>query len=762
MDGREVGVSVKGETSVTISGLTGDYLYSIQVIAVNTQGFQVASDAVYVRTRPSNHPSDALTTLDSPEPHLQASSMTADSPPSSHPNQKDRSSVDLVNSKNDPHSTTLDRPNAPESNEVLTRLNAKLDAIQQETTDLETQLLQATEQHAQEETLMMKKIDELRCRKKEEDDAKSLKDQHHKQLDQQRRELESRRNQVQRALKAEQDAHSKQTTDIRSFESSVKTSIDTVQHLQRSMVILKTETDHAVQDAERAGGIAAEELSEIESEIRYLLSRKTEAESDLARLLAESRVSSPTRQEILDSTLADAQWREREESLKRQFEEVQHKFLRLQSNAYTSHDANGIPPNSDFGSEHGAQMRRRTSRRARLDDPTTRTSFPAFNPDAPPFVASSQLSRTSPPPVNVGQMNSYVATEQGAFSTIHQDSAVFPGLRNGFGPSLGTTSIFKDDSSNTRNASPFAHRESPRSSQSGSNPSSPAILNRSALPSIFNAAPDIVQRHSSGSLVASLNGTPINETIETTTNGSENSKWFWPTKKTTLDPLALDRKNTRSLPKADVAPIGTKRTRSGSMHEGNQTALNSGATSGQPTSGYPDLDLLEAIGKKTSRESDLHATSALPLPRPSNGGAFGWAPLQLLSSTPRRMPNPWNTSEPESTQAVGFDPFVDLPNTNTRNSQAQVLDNEFLNPPASFHTTIDSPRLSTLNRQQSNGSRKSSKSKADSHDASPKVKKLGDARKFSSFVGRVFGKKDEREASEMEEEESFGEFGIAL
>ena len=37
MDGKEVGISVRGETSVTISGLASDYLYSVQVIAVNAQ-----------------------------------------------------------------------------------------------------------------------------------------------------------------------------------------------------------------------------------------------------------------------------------------------------------------------------------------------------------------------------------------------------------------------------------------------------------------------------------------------------------------------------------------------------------------------------------------------------------------------------------------------------------------------------------------------------------------------------------------------------
>lgn len=767
MDGQEVGISVRGETSVTISGLTADYLYSIQVVAVNAQGFQVASQAVYVRTRPKSDNDDDEP--DDHEPRVQSHSPVLDIPSPAHRAPKKRNSVDALKTRET--STTNDDSKRSDSKELIEDLTLRMDGIRKETAGLDAQLSQMAEHQLQEETAYLKKLEDLRTKKKEEDDAKNAKDQHHKHLDQQKREIETKRNQALRALKTEQDAHQKQATDITSFISSTQNSIETVEHLQESMKNLTAETDEAVQDAERTGQIAAEELSEIESEIRYLLSRKADSEAELSKLLAESRVPSPTAQEIEEAARNDNLWKEREDSLARQYDDIHQKFMRLSSNVYNLQEASNLStPGSDQGPEHTAQMRRRVSRRGRPDDigrpdsASRGSAFPTFNPDAAPFVASSPMysskDSTSAMP---SQSSKSIFSPNDSYNTL--PPVVFPTQIDNLGYAVprtnyqgssivGTSSIFVDEPAHPRIASPFTRRESPKSSQSGSNPPSPAVQTRGALPSIFNATPGIVQRNSSGSLVASLNGTPLIETDD-----KKDPNWFWPIKKkATNDPLALDRTNARSLPKADVAPIGTRRNRSGSLLE-----ENAARSSAPPTSvGYHDLDLINVIGHPLSREAsvekDGYSTSAFPLPRPSNGRAFGWEsprvpPLQ------RHLPNLWNSTDSDQAAASvrTFDPFGDLPKHN--NAQLTSLNQDFLTPPTTYHTTIDASKLSNLNREISNGSRKSNKSKADSHESKDKTKRLGDNSKFSSFVGRMFSiKKEEKDeadpASGMDDFES--------
>lgn len=771
MDGHEVGVSQRGETSVTILGLTSDYLYSIQVIAVNAQGFQIASRTAYVKTRPK----DGLIESCTEEPDAKLAGQQGDASSACMENIKviqNATKEEALTVRKQPQEQFAPGSDEPPASGAFDTISLKIVSVEKVIAELDQQLVHTAETHSHDEMVISKKLDELKHKKKEDDDARSLRDQHHKQVDQQRRETESRRNQTQKALKIEQDTYRKQTLDIETFESTIETSKQSIESLHETTQITKLKADQAIKEAERSSAIAAEELSEIESEIRYLLQRKAEAEAELAKLRAESRVPTPSPQEVQEVAIADAQWKDREESLLRQLEEAQYKYMRLQNNVHPAMDPALAVTNQDPVIDV-SQLGRHLSRRSRNEDHSRSdvglrsSSLPHFNPDAPPFVASSQLyPRTNSPPVLGRQIPSYSSVDQHHVATMNDSSAFHTSSRLSVGHQLGTSSIFLDDTSQSRNPSPFLHRDSPKSSQSGSVPSSPAVLVRPPVTSIFNSAPAMPQRHSSGSLVATLNGTPINETDESTEASPDNNKRFWPVKKMIADPLALDRKSTRSLPKADVAPIGTKRMRSGSLHESSQGMSNSTTVSQHSPSGYPDLDLLEVFGRKVSREpsveKDSYATSALPLPRPSSGSAFGWQPYHSLISQPRNMPNLWNVTDsdqPAGQHSAGFDPFIDLPNINIQTTK--IVDNDFLSSPT-FHTTIDSSRLSLLNRQQSDSSHRSTKSKTESHETSPRGKRLADTRKFSSFVGRVFGKKEDREANDLDGGQKIGELGITL
>lgn len=774
MDGQEVGVSLKGETSVTISGLAADYVYSIQVIAVNAQGFQMASPALFVRTRPGTDVADD--TKLKHEPHVQAFKTKADGSVSNLKTPRKRGSYDVKakESAQGPSQTTETRRAEP--NLIIESLKGKMDGIRKETAEIDAQISAITESHAQEEATFHKKLEDLRLKKKEEDEAKTAKDLLHKQLDQQKRELESRRNQAQKALKVERDECNKQTTDIASFLSSVKNSTETVEHLQELMVTMKTDTDEAVQEATRAGTIAAEEVSEIESEIRYLLTRKAEAEAELADLRSSDRQPTPSAQELAEIAQADAAWREREDSLIKQYEDAQSNLHRAQTSPYGIFDSRNIgTPSSDPGMEHTA-VRRRVSRRARTDDLGRPESagrgqvHPAFNPDAAPFIASATSYTTNehnirPMGPNPGfptldQYNPQTFNPHTAFAQ-HNDLA-FPIGRNNFQAPSGhaTSSIFSDDPLFQANPAIFRRRDSPKSSASGSNPPSPAIQTRAALPSIFNSTPNIATRTTpAGSLLDRLNGTLLADphdvvTAAVTANGS---KWSWPAKKKIAnDPLALDRKNTRSLPKVDVAPIGTRRNRSGSLREEQPPTRGSPAAT---LNGYHDPNILDAIGhplsRETSLENDGFSTSAVPLPRPSNGRAFGWEPP--IPALQRHLPNPWNTTDGEhglTGAPRAFDPFGDLGREVVRPELSGPVHQPLgmPGPSTAYHTTIDVSRLSNLDREHSNSSRRSGKSKAESQESREKVKRLGEHGKFSSFVGRVFGKKDERDGRTTEGE----------
>ena len=766
MDGHEVGVSVRGETSVTISGLTSSYLYSIQVLAVNAQGFRVSSPTFYVRTRPKEDKVEQDEVEDAHEPHMQSHPQAELSSPAFR-SARSKANMDpnkLSETQSTiPTPTTSEEVKKPESKRLIADLTFKMDAIRKETSEIDSQLSQIADSQSQEEAVYTKKLDELRTKKKEDDDAKSAKDQYHKQLDQQRREIESKRNQAQKALKAAEDEYRKQTTDIQSFKDSTKNSLETVEHLQESMKTLAAETDEAVQDAERTAAIASEELGEIESEIRYLLSRKAESEGELARLQSSTRVPSPSPQEIAEEQAAESSWKEREDSLMRQYEDAQTNLLRLQGHShYPLQAARSGGTTAPDLLEYGTAMRRRESRRGiaeetgRPDSASRMHQGPTFNPDAAPFVAAAALysanetSLMNTYPLSKSIFTSAAEPYTAQHTPFAQQSEIMNYAGNRSSPyansSKGTTSIFNDEPQHPRIPSPFVKRESSVSSHSGSNPPSPAVQTRPALPSIFNSVPTIQSRNSAGSLVDRLNGTPIDDTAEQS-NPKDASKWTWSGKKKNIaDPLALDRKNTRSLPKVDVAPIGTRRNRSGSLREDNNN--ESRAIHPSVVTGYHDVDLLNVIAQPTARdtENDDFATSAFLLPRPSSGSAFGWEPQ--VPSSQRRLPNPWNTSDAEHSAATsrGFDPFGDMPVEQA--NQLSSVKSDFLSSPIAYHTTIDADRLSTLHREASNGSRKSTKSRLDSQESKEKhgIRRLGETGKFSSFVGRVFGKKDERES----------------
>ncbi|BFZ54703.1 hypothetical protein PYCC9005_001740 [Savitreella phatthalungensis] len=616
MDSQEVGISVRGETSVTISGLAPDFLYSIQVVAVNTLGFQIASQVVYVRTRRAQEaPTRAVLVTSAQAPQQQQAIQ--------RPIRRHLSSENVI---------------SKEDAATIAALTIKMDCLRTEAAEVDAQIAQLAKNHAQEEADVLARLEDIRSRKREEDDARSAKDHTHKQLDQQKRELEMRRNQSMKSLKAERDDYQRQCTDLASFASSIRNSIETVEHLEESRSELRSEAAVALRDAERMSAMALEELSEVESEIRYLLQRKVESEAELTRLQSQSRVPSPSPQEKSENQQADAAWREREEALVRQYDEIHKRLIVIQT---------------------GALPVRRWREPERP---------PSFNPDAVPFQPDP-YALPRPPNDNYNE----------AFATGS-------GLGNVYS---GAPGFFPSGQYMARKPSPFgAMRDSPMSSQSGSNPSSPAI-HHNAIASIFsnpaigaNPGPEH-QRVSSSSLVSSLNGIPLSPE-PATGDRSSSSRWFWPVGKKKdasspaigHDPLALDRKSTRSLPKADVAPIGTRRVRSGSV--------TASAPMSDPT-------------------------------KPAHDGSVGWDPVRGGNSV-------WSAGGATSFDPFATDVYHDAPEEQPQGAlyKSTSSSSSLLKIPATIGSLPSSIHSNTSTSTTGKSSRK-------------------DAKRFTSFVGRVFG-----------------------
>ncbi|ORY76976.1 hypothetical protein BCR37DRAFT_156348 [Protomyces lactucae-debilis] len=817
MDGQEVGISVRGETSVTISGLTPDYLYSIQVIAVNAHGFQVASPVFYVKTR--SRPGSAREVEQSQEVEVEAHTTSSDAPALRVPKKK--ASMDILKIKDPlPGAQAFAKDEA----KAIADLTSKMEGILKETTDIDAQITALNSHHTEEEQAFLKKLDEWRQKKKGEDDARATRDQHHKQLDQQKREIETRRNQVQKALKLAQEEYRRQCADMEGFAEAVRVSSEETAKLERQTRAMIAETDHAIKTSERAGALASEELVEVEAEIRYLLARKAEGEADISRLQSGSRVASPSPQEVNEAAKDDAQWKDREETLVRQYEDACQLLSRLQQGLRSG------TPISEGSSNDLGSLRRRQSRKAK-ENIDHRHAMPSFNPDAAPFVAANNTS--------FYPETSFVGAAAHPYEAPSH-SAAPPGLSRDPAPIMpGVTSIFNDDTLFPRRGSPFAsavipgslggaRRESPRSSQSGSNPSSPGVINPilhapasyGMLPSIFNAGASHQlnsslqlererggQRATSGSLVASLNGTPLSESQDhsavssapgsvhnmqhslglgngagivgkdrslvtaATTNGTGN--WFWPSssKKVPInaqDPLALDRKNTRSLPKTDVAPIGTRRPRSGSLRG-------------------EDGGIIAPAGSRLGRtyqESERNAVSGQALshglPKPGDAATsmeFGWtSPKNGFQATT----DPWTAPDVQglshSTTASSFDPFGSLPKLSMPAptpsyhtaglAEGRLLlspdpesdtDTPFFTAPVTapvgqpepfYHTTIDASMLSGGNLQRELSNASSRKSNGSGSGDVSRRKLVGSGKQFTSFVGRVFGKNGEPSASQ--------------
>lgn len=750
MDGQEVGISVRGETSVTISGLASDYLYSVQVIAVNAQGFQVGSQVVYIRTKaaqedksrdtvaePTASDGAGLSTAKALEsavvqPHATpvsdivtpASRLARRKPSVEQLKQRDvagtppgsrdgatvaptanSSAIDCTNNQhavlhNDQTGAATQRHGDltdAERQSTIADLTLKMENLRQEIADADDQLAAMAASHAEEEGVLLQRLEEVRSKKKEDDDARAAKDHAHKQLDQQKRELEMKRNTAQRLLKQERDEYQKQANDLETFAAAIQAGEEACTTLERSQAELDDESTAALRDAERSTAIATEELAEIEAEIRYLMQRKVESEADVMRLTSESRVPSPSPQEKADLNQADSAWKEREEALVRQYDEVHKKLLSVQANPI-----HALPPLAHGGlvdqTRHaplGQDMSTGTAfNAARLQQRSRRfpeesavqsghdirnLALSSFNPDAAPFVAAQSGQNTYeqgiqdshamfPMPRSAG----IVGNNTHVLPPYHEAFATGTGLGNGSAATgfPGTSSIFADDlMAGARKGSPFARHDSPISSQSGSNPSSPATHHNvvgsifshpsmgSALasgatgsidqqqPSVFGSARN---RMSSGSLVSSLNGVPLSPDP----GHQSSSRWFWPKKKDN-DPLALNRKSARSLPKSDVAPIGTRRTRSGSV-----TASSPGSTHEQTQEYRPSSDGPSRHAGETSYLGSGPASSRLPT---TGEAAFGWDPVRGGGGK-----SPWSavdtSSGSASTPTTGlFDPFAAPP-----------------------------------------------------------------------------------------------------
>ena len=360
INGINVGESEKrGETSVTVTGLSPDQRYNVRVIAANAQNFQASGQLIRLKTcaivdkkksvdggcHKADSSDDALSLPPpSPFPPSVHSTPTPDAPPPSphchahhhhhhHHNNNNNcngSSNGSSHGQTHPKRSAKDRRGSPASQEqthpnnsshtslaqedqcTVDSLTKDLDAVRKEIQETEAQLAHTEEEYRAAQAVLRAELETLRDKKNEEDAGRQRIRTEAKTLDEARRVAEAVKTRTEKSLRAKEYDIKKMQDDISRWEEEKRLASERADSLSKAA----RKSKEAALTREKTLGIDIQEthrqISEMEEEIRSLVVAIKNLESQREQMKAEEDREA---QQAKEESEKESLWRDRRQEL---------------------------------------------------------------------------------------------------------------------------------------------------------------------------------------------------------------------------------------------------------------------------------------------------------------------------------------------------------------------------------------------------------------------------------------------------------------
>ncbi|KAK9487383.1 hypothetical protein V1527DRAFT_511301 [Lipomyces starkeyi] len=401
MNGQNVGESEKRETTVTITGLNPDQVYGVRVLAVNSNHYSAAGQLIRLRTRRKSEDL-VLTNIqpipgetpESPDKHISHSSETtphgkkSDSPAVrtqfKRGNRSTRHSSPTSRDRSDSSSfTAATQPYTIES------LAAELEQIRSEIIEIVAQHAHAEEEYAAAEATLQAELEMLREKRKEEDVVRSQLRSETKALEESKRNLDSQKSKVERAVKHKTEVIEKIANDLVKWEAERRQADERKASIAKLTKELENDTKEKARQNREMLQQGHKDVAELEDEIRGLIAKVKKAEIEKDPRTGDSSENAFAKllhaEDTEDMKLEKA-WQEVQKSLElryvdvfQQYRDAEEKFRKAQEALATFMQGTVSPVDAS----KSARRRNRTRNKGRQPVSAPIMSYPLHDPRFP-------------------------------------------------------------------------------------------------------------------------------------------------------------------------------------------------------------------------------------------------------------------------------------------------------------------------------------------------------------------------------------------
>ncbi|KAK9237068.1 hypothetical protein V1525DRAFT_450787 [Lipomyces kononenkoae] len=407
MNGQNVGQSEKRETTVTITGLNPDQVYGVRVLAVNSNHYSAAGQLIRLRTRRksedlvlANIQPITKEISESPDKYISQPNETTNS----HAKKSDSPAVRTQfkrGSRSSRHPSPM-RSDRTDSSSFTTAtqpytiesLAAELEQIRSEITEVVTQQAHAEEEYASADAALQAELEMLKEKRKEEDAVRSQLRGETKALEESKRNLDSQKSKVERALKHKTEVIEKIASDFVKWDRDRKQAEERKIGIDRLIEGLENETKEKARSSREVLQQGHKDIAELEDEIRGLIAKvkKAEIEKDPhTGSASENAFAKLLHAEDAEDMKLEKAWQEVQKSLElryvdvfQQYRDAEEKFRQAQETLATA--MQGTVSSADVSKS--AKRRSRTRNKGRQPVSAPITSYPLHDsrfPDASTF-----------------------------------------------------------------------------------------------------------------------------------------------------------------------------------------------------------------------------------------------------------------------------------------------------------------------------------------------------------------------------------------
>jgi predicted nucleic acid-binding Zn-ribbon protein len=322
---------------VIITGLNPDSLYCIRVIAANAQRLHSASEVIRVRTGPretglqeNGEGGDHIPMIHTHAPPTDAIPSPSLPPQSRHrlSSARDQPVRRLSNAAKAERARSNSNPLIPIP-PTLDALTAELDRINRETTEILIQLDVEEEKNRIELSRLEAEVDDLRVRRREDEDSRSQIRSETKSLEDTKRTVDAQKSKLERTFRGVQDDLAKldaeassRLRDLAEKEQALADLCEVISNAERQCKEVRTTGRDGLSQVQR-------QITALEESNRLLVSKIATKKSLLERKDTEEdklRRASTDALEDDEDDKVEREWIESETALKSRHEEMKSKL----------------------------------------------------------------------------------------------------------------------------------------------------------------------------------------------------------------------------------------------------------------------------------------------------------------------------------------------------------------------------------------------------------------------------------------------------